>query len=319
MLPDTITDADLSRFNCLEDVDRVPADPATTAFKRRARLQQARWRNDKCLPCGSQPMNPKPGDKPRPLGSRIEINHARNTSANFLTPAIRQAVCERLAHPQEHQMLNADRLYCDLLSSMPMCFNLFGELWADLKLADQAVHAWWPDTPGQVSAVRFEWSPGRCIHGQFLENRTAFDVAFELTLPGNQKGVIGVETKYHEHCRPEEYPKPDRCQRYEDVVTRSQLMPLDTLRNAVFGKDLQQICLDHLLAVSMKQPTDQWAFARFVLVHPKENPSFPNAANRYRDLLTDPSSFEVRTIESFLDANVLPEPTVSAFRARYLW
>jgi hypothetical protein len=28
-----------------------------------------------------------------------------------------------------------------------MCFNLFGELWADLALADKAVHTWWPDDP----------------------------------------------------------------------------------------------------------------------------------------------------------------------------
>ena len=94
-----------------------------------------------------------------------------------------------------------DRLICDLLSSMPMCFNLFGELACDLELADRAVHKWWPDVPGRVRDVRFEWSPGRGLPGEYLENRSAFDVVFELDLGGEKCGVLGVETKYHEHCK----------------------------------------------------------------------------------------------------------------------
>ena len=42
-----------------------------------------------------------------------------------------------------------------------MCFNLFGDLAADLGLADRAVHTWWPDVPGTVSDIRFAHSPGR--------------------------------------------------------------------------------------------------------------------------------------------------------------
>ena len=56
---------------------------------------------------------------------------------------------------------------------MPMCFNLLGDLHADLALADHAAHRWWPDLPGTVSEVRFEWSPGRADPA-FLNNRTAF-------------------------------------------------------------------------------------------------------------------------------------------------
>ena len=64
-----------------------------------------------------------------------------------------------IPNPTRHLMKTASTLI--YLSSMRMCLNLFGQMWADLTLADKAVHAWWPDAPGKVSAVEFEWSPGR--------------------------------------------------------------------------------------------------------------------------------------------------------------
>ncbi len=313
---DSVADAELTTQHCLEPVDHVAGDAQTTAFKRRARLQQAHWRGDR--PIGHQPIRPCPGER-RELGSRLQVDYAFSSKANFLSDNIRQAVRDRLDNPQRHQTLNTDRLHCDLLSSMPMCFNLFGELWADLALADRAVHAWWLDVPGRVSAVRFEWSPGRCVPGKYLENRSAFDVAFELELPGGQRGVLGVETKYHEHCKAEAVPRPHRLARYELVAEKVNIMSTETMQRRVLGTDLQQIWLDHLLALSMKQPLGEWKYVRFVLVHPERNPSYAKAAERYASLLTDASTFGVCTIESLLRKKVLPEPTATAFEQRYLW
>jgi hypothetical protein len=128
----------------------------TTDFKRTARLLQSLWREKQGLPIGSQPMVSRDGKPVRPLGSRIDLKTARETGANFLSEGVRSAVTKRLDNPQPHQTIDADRLYCDLLSSMPMCFNLFGELAGDIPLADKAVHSWWPDIPGTVIDVIFE-------------------------------------------------------------------------------------------------------------------------------------------------------------------
>lgn len=128
---------------CLEAVDYVAGDPETTAFKRRARLQQALWRESRGLSIGTQPMRPSPDRPSRPIGSRIALDIAKATGANFLSGATWRAVQDRVASPQPYQTLDADRLYCDLLSSMPMCFNLFAALQADLALAVRAVHTWW--------------------------------------------------------------------------------------------------------------------------------------------------------------------------------
>lgn len=309
----------LRAHHVLESVDVVARDPETTVFKRRARLHQAIWRERSGFPIGSQPMAPKPGEDSRPLGSRLDLEFARRTGASFLDDRIRHAVADRLARPEKHQTLNEHRLFGDLLSSMPMCFNLFGRLHANLELADRAVHAWWPWVPGKVRAVRFEWSPGRANPGHFLENRSAFDVAFELDLPDGSRGILGVETKYHEDCRAESTPSPVRLDRYGLVSERAGIFREGAVEK-IIGTDLQQIWLDHLLALSLVQEPDvRWSWSSFVLVHPAGNPSFARSTSRYRELLADPASFHVSTLEELLATDTLEPDHAAAFRDRYVW
>lgn len=314
-----VSDDELRVHFCLEAVDRVPGDPETTAFKRKARLHQALWREARKLPIGTQPMRPKVGQPSRQLGSRLDAEFARKSGRNFLTDAALKSVRRRIADHEPHQTLDENRLYCDLLSSMPMCFNLFGELQADLDLSDRAVHAWWPDVPGRVRAVRFEWSPGRRLPDEYLENRSAFDVAFELELEDGRRGALGVETKYHEDCKREKAPNDDRQRRYERVTAVSGALSPESVRG-ILGTDLQQIWLDHLLALSMPQhPSGVWAWTGFALVHPAGNPSYARAADRYRQLLEPGATIRVSTVESLLGGGVLPADAVKAFSERYLW
>lgn len=160
--PEQITVDDLRRHRCHEPAaDHVPGSPEATAFKQRARLQQALWRERNNLLIGMEPIRPSRTRKQRPLGSRIDVLDAYRDESNFIGDPVRRAVSYRVSHPEPHEMLYKDRLYCDLLSSMPMCFNLFGWFHEDPSLATEAVRALWPDAPGRVSAERFEWSPGR--------------------------------------------------------------------------------------------------------------------------------------------------------------
>jgi hypothetical protein len=314
------TDIDeLKTHYVFETVDKVSGDTETTDFKRRARLHQALWREKMGFPIGTQPMLIKHGETSRLLGSRIDLNFAKETQVNFLSEAIRVAMTERLQNPQQHQTLNEHRLYADLLSSMPMCFNLFGTLSADLELADKAVHSWWPDVPGKVCAVHFEWSPGRMLPGLYLENKSAFDVAFEIELEGGTRGILGVETKYHEDCKAESMPRPERCNRYS-LVTKKAGIFSDTAIEAIMGTDLQQIWLDHLLALSiLQEQPPKWSWVKFVLVHPAKNPSYQRATDRYKKYLDNSTSFEVSTIESLLENRVLGDAITQAFKERYLW
>src|SRR5438874_25303 len=161
-MAEVLSKEDLEAAHCWEADDRVPRRPEMTAFRRQLRLRQSRWRESKGHPIGSQPILPA-RDAPRVclLGSRLPLDFARETGANFVTAGAYDAANARSSTKEPHQMLDAQRLWADLLSSMAMCVNLFGDLAADLALADRAVHTWWPDTPGRVGDVRFAHSPGR--------------------------------------------------------------------------------------------------------------------------------------------------------------
>jgi hypothetical protein len=312
------TDVTARAAHCLFKVDRVALDPESTSWKRHARWHQAQWREARGHPIGAHPY--AGGDGATLVGSRLALEFAmRRKGENFLTPAILGAVGDRLEKFEKHQMLREDRLWADLLSSMPLCFNLFGDLFRNNEYATRAVRAWWPDAPQGSVAVRFEHSPARC-DPTFLGNKSAFDVAFEIGLGGEKRAIIGVETKYHEHARVEPLPQPKALARYTEVTERSSAF-VEGWRELVIGTALQQIWLDHLLVLAMLQhPSGQWSWGRFVLVYPSGNPSFARAAAAYRAVLRDPTTFHTSTIEDILATpGALDLATVAAFRERYFW
>jgi hypothetical protein len=90
--------------------------------------------------------------------------------------------------------------------------------------------------------------------------------------------------------------------------------------DAIVGTELQQIWLDHLLALSMTQDeSEPWDWTGFALVHPAKNPSYVRAVKRYRKFLRQPGDLLVATLESLLNAEVLPVEMSEAFKQRYLW
>jgi hypothetical protein len=152
----------------------------------------------------------------RPVGSRLPLDYARETGANFLNANALEAARARSSVIEAHQSLDHQRLRADLLSSAAMAFNLFGDLASDLGLADRAIHTWWPRAPGRVAEVRFAHSPGR-FDPAYLNSLRAFDVAFILDLGDGTQGIVGVDTRYHERAKPE-IPKPSNLWRYLEVA-----------------------------------------------------------------------------------------------------
>jgi hypothetical protein len=307
---------ELESAHCWETDDRVPRRPAMTEFRRRLRYHQAQWREAHGFPIGSQPFAPRPDQGPaRLVGSRLPLAYARENGANFLTAHALDAAKARTSIIEPHQSFDHQRLWADLLSTSAMTFNLFGDVAADLGLADRAVHDRWPDAPGTVGDIRFAHSPGRLDPG-YLGNLVAFDVAFVLDLGEESHGILGVMAAYHEVNKPQ-LPKPTRLPRYREITDTSGVFGPEAI-DAVNGTELIHIWLAHLLVLSMLQhPSRTWRWGRFVVVHPAGNADFADACARYRELLVDQSTFSSVTVEELLDADSLPASTVAALRDRY--
>jgi hypothetical protein len=311
-----LTRQELEAAHCWEADDHVPREPEMTEFRRRLRYHQAQWRESNGHPIGSQPIVPREGKPSRPVGSRLPLDYARETGANFLTPGALQAATARAATVERHQTFDHQRLWADLLWSPSMAFNLYGDLAADHELADRAVHAWWPDAPATVSDVRFAHSPGR-FDPEYLNSLRAFDAAFVLE-QGDARAVIGVSVNYHDWLKPE-IPKPRNMPRNREVAERSGVFRAGAVEEMKGRSALCVMWLEHLLLLSMLQhPGGEWSWGRYVVVHPAENSSVAEGCARYRDLLLDGSTFSSMTVEELLRADVLSRRTVKALRERYL-
>jgi hypothetical protein len=307
---------ELEAAHCWEQDDRVPG-AEMTQFRRRLRLHQARWREAKGHPIGSQPIVPRPGKPSRPVGSRLPLDYARDTGANFLTAGAVAAARARASTPEKHQTFDHQRLWADLLWSPSLAFNLFGELAGDLELADRAVHTWWPDAPGTVVEVRFAHSPGR-FDPSYLNSLRAFDAAFVLDRGDGTRALVAVDVNYHEFAKAET-PRPDNMRRYLDVARQSAAFArgaTDTLANR---SPLTVMWLEHLLLLSMLQhESGRWSWGRYVVVHPAGNVDVVAMCARYRELLADRSTFSSTTLEELLDTEALPAATTGSLRERYL-
>ncbi|MEY2524075.1 MAG: hypothetical protein QOJ66_2640 [Ilumatobacteraceae bacterium] len=312
------TKEELEAAFCWESDDQIPRRPEMTAFRREARYHQAQWREANHHPIGTQPISPKPGDtRVRPVGSRLPLDYARDTGANFVTPGAFDGARARTAYIEPRQSFDHQRLWADLLSSSAASFNLFGDLAANLARADRAVHRWFPDAPGRVSGVRFAHSPG-WFDPAYLNSLRSFDVVFILDLDDGSRGIVAVNVKYHERNK-SEIPRPENHALYGKVGKRSQAFAPGAIAALKRRSDLCVLWIEHLLMFSMLQhPSDNCTWGRYLVVHPAGNSDVVDLCGRYRTMLADDTTFTTMTVEQLLDSGALPRRTIAQLRDRYV-
>lgn len=263
--------------------------PADNAVQRRARLLQALWREERGLPIGMH--------RGKELGSRIESVHARESLSNFSTERVRDVVRHVVGPGRtDGQLIYEDRLFSNLLSSQPLCFNLFGELARDLDLATRMLREQAPDRVQRVTAISFEHSPGRGDL-RFTGDRSAFDVFVTYDSPSGKRGFLGIEVKYHEGLGD---PAASHRPRYDEVADAMGCFVAD--RAALEQAPLQQIWRDHLLAGGLLGADVGYDEGAFVFLAPEGNLACKRAVAAYREHLTSETSFAAWTLEEVVRA-----------------
>ena len=113
------------RYSALEAVDK-------SDFQRSARILQSMWRAEQGYEIGE--LKTKSGS--RLLGSRLVMPWAQDKLANYLSDTIKCVVGDEVMDPvkSKGKLYGKPRIFNDLLSSQPLCFNLFAELQRDLPL-----------------------------------------------------------------------------------------------------------------------------------------------------------------------------------------
>lgn len=264
-----IPPAVLTRYKVREDFDN--------RFRACARLLQAKWREQQDLPIGT--YTDKNGRR-RAIGSLISKTAAEE-GRNFLTPEIAEVVRLEMAYQEAGALIDQNRLYGNLLSSQPLCFNLFAGLRNDLALAARILRSIIPAIDLKaVHHVWFEHSPGR-QDPTLTGDRSAFDVAFVYERSDGNTGFIGVEVKYSESGN--EPAPPELNPRYDELAPASGLYK-EPGHAALRINPFQQLFREHLLAQAAVMGGD-YAEAYFVQIAPRHNHLIQNAAALYQCFL----------------------------------
>lgn len=275
-------------------------EPLDHRFRAAARLLQALWREDRELPIGSYRG---PDGKRIKLGSRIAPAAGR-AGANFMAPAIAALARRECAYREPGALIDEARLYANLLSSMPLTFNLFGLLKLDLAFASRVLGELCPDLAGAyVQAVLFEHSPGRGDLA-WTGDYSAFDVGLAYLTATGRRGFVGIEVKYSEACQE---PAPTLRPRYDELAQAVDLF-IDPLDPALRTNPVQQLFRQHLLAAAMRLRGDVDE-ARFIVIAPRLNGLVADAAATYQGKLksADPSrvGFASLSLEDMIAALAL--------------
>jgi PD-(D/E)XK nuclease superfamily protein len=121
------------------------------------------------------------------------------SGANFLTKEVFDYAKWRVANKGRDETIDEYRLFNNMLSSMPMCFNLFVPMREAVLRGEQWVtdvfQILFPQYDiAQVREIRLEFIPVPI--NEYTNDKSAFDAWLEFSAATGNRGIIGIETKY---------------------------------------------------------------------------------------------------------------------------
>lgn len=169
----------------------VASDSRRTA---RYRLLQS-WYREQVLTARYGDYCASGGGK-RPLGSLLHLRDVlERPGLNFLTPDAARYARERAdIVTAAGGVIDKARLARNMLSSLPMCFSIFGELRSRPDRGLDVVRAFLDPQAIDVEVMECAWRPAVDVLG----DRSSFDAAVITLRDDGSRHLVGVEVKYTE-------------------------------------------------------------------------------------------------------------------------
>jgi len=286
-----------------------PQSEGDSAIVRRHRFHQSWYRALVLgLPAGTGPTE---GDSSR-YGNMLTAEDA-NAGSNFLTREIHRVAEERMASGGTVEPFRCRR---NMLSSQPMCFNLFGPLTSRPELAAAFVrNVTGRDVELDDDGVRIEDSPGH------LDDRTGLDVSIRYRTADGRRGVLGIETKLSERFSPKVYGLDSKpaYRRYSEAA--GSPFDVDQLE-ALTRSRWNQLWRNQLLCEAIRSHEDR-DFAEQVVVFPADAGRTESLVEEYAGLLAVPDAVQARTLSEVVEslgglASDDDQVWLRGFRTRYI-
>lgn len=252
------------------------------------RYLQSKWRDAKGIPAKMKDGQSK---------EDVYGNYTSDPEANFMTEGICALVNnELLPENKGGRLIEESRLRQNLLSSQPLCFNLFGELKLHLDKALQFFNLLYDDYFKSIDDIKFEYNPAR-RDPRLTGDRSAFDVFIEYTSNSGKKGFIGIEVKYAENLREGADSVKGILEKQFCNEPRTRRDRYQELSQAIFNPEFYskleelpqfQIWRDHLLAVAMtKAFPEKYDEGLFLFLSPYSNKKCREGVNAYIAILKE--------------------------------
>jgi len=161
---------------------------------RKARLLQGYYRQEELY----QPMGTGPTRTSKQLYCNM-LAGGKGSGKNFLTPEIFEYAKFRCRDKRSVETIDEFRLFNNMLSSQPMCFNLFVPLRLAVRrgkpFVDKVFRRVFPHLGiDRIINLEIEYIPVPVE--EYINDKTAFDAFVEYRTSDGEKGCIGIETKY---------------------------------------------------------------------------------------------------------------------------
>jgi hypothetical protein len=188
-----------------------------------------------------------------------------------------------------------------LLSSQPLSFNFFGELYADHDFGLKILKFFYKDLT-KLNNVFFEYAPNE----NYIKDNSAFDVAFEVEM-GCKIGILGFECKYTDtfsyKLTNSEIYYGDKGNKnhdnYLDIYNKSKVNFTKPYYDFVQSKDFNQLFRNQLIAETLLQ-NKKYDFVQTGLFCYELDKSAIKIANDFKKMLSNPESFKIITYRDFI-------------------